>query len=371
MVQTSQPHEQVEDPFGMQRPTDRDAATAADEMADALSELQQARLVTTPGRPKEVFLSDDASLSRAKQAGSPAHEGESAVCYPEWDYRVQAYRETATVHLELAAEGPQEWVDRTLDGYRSMETLVRRRFEMLRARRVRLRKQPEGDDVDLDACIEAYADVRAGLPRPQAVYQTYREARRDMAVLLLVDVSGSTDGWISAHKRVIDVEREALLLVCIALQEMREPYSVLAFSGEGPRGVWVRLVKSFDEGFHPAVARRIAALEPERYTRAGAAIRHATAALMRQPVRHRLLLTLSDGKPNDNDHYDGRYGIEDMRQAVTEARLQGVSTFCLTVDRQAAGYLPAIFGASQYALLPRPELLPSALLEWMKRLVQS
>ena len=169
----------------------------------------------------------------------------------------------------------------------------------------------------------------------------------------------------------MDVEREALLLVSIALQGLHEPCCVLAFSGEGPHGVKVHTVKAFEEEFGPIVSRRIAALEPEHYTRAGAAIRHACAMLMAQGARHRLLLILSDGKPNDIDVYEGRYGVEDMRQAVVEARLQGIDSFCLTVDRQAANYLPGVFGVGQYALLPRPELLPTVLLDWMRRLVQS
>jgi nitric oxide reductase NorD protein len=164
------------------------------------------------------------------------------------------------------------------------------------------------------------------------------------------------------------VEREALLLVCIALEAMGERYTVQAFSGEGPGSVTVRSLKAFDERHGETTSRRIAALEPERYTRVGAALRHTTAMLMREPARHRLLLLLSDGKPNDMDHYEGRYGVEDMRQAVLEARLQGIFPFCLTVDRAAANYLPGVFGASQYALLPRPELLPSALLDWIRRL---
>ena len=97
---------------------------------------------------------------------------------------------------------------------------------------------------------------------------------------------------------------------------------------------------------------------------------HVSALLMGQGARHRLLLILSDGKPNDTDVYEGRYGVEDMRQAVIEARLQGIDSFCLTVDRQAANYLAGVFGVGQYALLPRPELLPIVLLDWMRRLVQ-
>ncbi len=131
----------------------------------------------------------------------------------------------------------------------------------------------------------------------------------------------------------------------------------------------VRELKVFDETFSNEVALRISALEPEHYTRAGAAIRHASTGLLQQAASHRLLLLLSDGKPNDKDDYEGRYGVEDMRQAVTEATLQGISTFCLTIDRQAANYLPRVFGAQQYALLPKPELLPGVLLEWLKRLI--
>ena len=119
------------------------------------------------------------------------------------------------------------------------------------------------------------------------------------------------------------------------------------------------------------MALRIAALEPERYTRVGAALRHATAQLMQVRAAHRLLLLLSDGKPNDIDAYEGRYGVEDARQAVGEARMQGIFPFCLTVDRQAASYLPAIFGAGRYGLLSHPERLPPLLLEWMKRLVSA
>src|SRR5690606_1545063 len=137
--------------------------------------------------------------------------------------------------------------------------------------------------------------------------------------------------------------------------------------GESRADVTVHTVKRFDEPYGNAVALRIASLEPERYTRVGAAVRHATALLMRQPASHRLLLLLSDGKPNDVDEYEGRYGVEDTYRAVTEARLQGVYPFCLTIDRRAAAYLPRIFGANQYAMLPRPELLPTVLLDWMRR----
>jgi nitric oxide reductase NorD protein len=372
MIQASAPHEVAEDPCGLQRPTDRDDQAPADEFAESLAELEQTRLVSTPGRPKEVLLSDDPPDARMKHGGGTGADGPEQIRYPEWDHRIQAYREPgATVRLLPATAGPQHWVDCTLAEHRSMLDAIRRRFEMMRAQRTPLRRQLDGDELDLEACIDAQADLRAGQPMAQALYRAQKRTKRDLAILLLIDVSGSTDGWISSGRRVIDVEREALLLVCIALGAMAAPFAVQAFSGHGPHSVTVRTLKRFDEPYGNPVATRIAALEPEQYTRAGTAIRHASATLMREPASQRLLLLLSDGKPNDVDVYEGRYGVEDMRRAVVEAKLQGIAPFCLTVDRHAAAYLPGVFGAHQYALLAKPSMLPTALLDWIHRLVMS
>lgn len=370
LLQASQPHEKAEDPRGLQRPTDRDDLAATDELADALSELPEARLVSTASPPREVLLSDDPPEPRAKAARSATSANGAPLTYPEWDYRIGAYHPSAaTVHVVPCGAGVESWFEQTLDRHRGLLQQIRRQFELLRAGRSRLRKQVEGDEIDLDAYLESQADFRAGLPLAQGLYQTQRRVERELAIVLLVDVSGSTDSWVAAHRRIIDVEREALLLVCVALEGLSQPYAVQAFSGEGPEHVTIRNVKSFDERFAAPVAQRISSLEPEQYTRVGAAVRHATALLMGQPARHRLLLLLSDGKPNDVDQYSGRYGVEDLRQAVAEAKLQGVSPFCVTVDRQAAGYLPFVFGAGHYALLTRPELLPMALLDWLRRLI--
>ncbi|CEA04601.1 von Willebrand factor, type A [Pseudomonas saudimassiliensis] len=370
MVQADEPHQHAEDPFGLNRPVDKDEDISADEYGDMLSELSEARLVSTPGRSKEVLISDDPPDTNTAMQLKTAMREQRGLRYPEWDYRIQGYRQPgATLHVLPNLPGSQAWVDETLEAHRSLLNQIRRRFEMLSAQRVTRRKQLDGDDIDLQAYIDSYADYRAGGSLSDALYQTRRTAERNLAVTLLIDISGSTDSWVSTNRRIIDVEREALLLVSVALDGLGEPWSIQAFSGEGPDAVIVRQIKDFAEGFSNEVALRISSLEPEHYTRAGAAIRHASRDLLQQPASHRLLLVLSDGKPNDRDIYEGQYGVEDMRQAVTEATLQGISAFCLTIDRQAPAYLPRIFGAHNYALLPRPELLPTALLDWMKRLV--
>ncbi|QGZ38480.1 nitric oxide reductase NorD protein [Pseudoduganella flava] len=371
MVQTAEPQQKAEDPLGLQRPLDREEGAAAEELADALSELDEARLVATPGTPQEVLTADDPPAGHARVSPAAA-AGTGTFRYPEWDWRRAAYLDPGTtVHVRPAPPGDPAWVEHTLARRAGLLGDVRRRFELLRARRQRLHAQLDGDDVDLQAWLDAQADVQAGLPLSQRLYAAERHTRRDLAVTLLVDVSGSTDGWVAPHSRVIDVEREALLLVCTALDTLGERFSVRAFSGAGPHGVTVADVKTFAAPFDAAARLRIAGLEPDRYTRAGAALRHAATGLMAVPAAHRLLLLLSDGKPNDQDGYDGPYGIEDMRQAVIEARLQGIRPFCLTVDHAGPAYLPRIFGAGQYGLLPRTELMPALLLDWLRRLVSA
>lgn len=370
MVQMDQPHAVAEDPMGLVRPTDRDDDVPAEELGEMVSELREARLVRSPGQAREILLSPDPPAARTTVALPGQAAGEEAVHYPEWDFRSGSYgTRYATVRIRPPESGPRTWVETTRAAHRALLAEVRRRFEALRAERVTLRRREDGEALDLAACVDSLADFRAGRSRSQAVYQTRRPERRNLAITLLIDVSGSTDGWISQSRRIIDVEREALLLVCEALDGLREAFQVQAFSGNGPGCVTMRMVKDFEETYSDTTACRIAALEPEDFTRAGAAIRHATAALVHQPVAHRLLVLLSDGKPNDHDEYEGRYGVEDMRQAVSEARLQGVSPFCLTIDRQAPAYLPRIFGVGGYAILNRPEALPVVLLDWLKRLI--
>ncbi|MGY0650872.1 nitric oxide reductase activation protein NorD [Luteimonas sp. A537] len=370
MIQQDAPHEVAEDPFGLQRPVDRDDETSADEYGDMLSELSSTRMIAAPDPPREVLLSDDPPASRAKIEFDDPDAGGTRFRYPEWDHASASYIEHGTtVRMVPPPDGDPAWIDATLARHRSHLDGIRRQFEALRPERVRMRRQSDGEDIDIDACVEGRADLRAGGFLREGLYETRRPGRRSIAVSLLVDVSGSTDGFIGGGRRVIDVEREALLLVCMALEGLGEPFSAMAFSGEGPHGVSMRTLKAFDEAYGPDIALRIAGLEPENYTRAGAAIRHATALLMRQPAEHRLLLMLSDGKPNDADRYDGLFGVEDMRQSVTEARLQGIFPFCLTVDLQAPGYLPKVFGPESYAVLSAPERLPLVLLDWTRRLL--
>ena len=367
MPRFDDPMESVEDPKGLQRPADRDAARA-DEIADALADLPEARVVRTPDPAREVLRSDGAWPTGESPTGSRASA--SGISYPEWDHRRGGYRfPGAIVRTGPASAGDADWARRVLERHATLVRQVRRRFDGLRPRRARLGRQPDGPDLDLGTYVGAFADRRAGRPGDDRLYADSRPARRELAIAVLADVSASTDAWVAGSRRIVDVEKEALVVLLEALDVLGDRHAVLAFSGQGPSAVHVVTVKGFAETARGAAWPRIAALEPDGYTRAGAAIRHAGALLGAERARHRLLLVISDGKPNDVDEYAGRYGIEDTRQAVAEARLQGLQAFCLTVDREAPAYLPRVFGPRGFAVLPRPERLPAVLVEMLRSLV--
>jgi nitric oxide reductase NorD protein len=287
--------------------------------------------------------------------------------YPEWHYRRNAYLpDHCRVICTKAVEEGESWQpDR--ETHRRIRQ-VRRQFEALRPRHEILRGQLDGVELDLEALIRARSDLRASGVGSDRVYQASRRQARDLAVLLLVDVSLSTDGWID-NRRILDVEKEALTVLAHGLAACGDDHAILTFTSR--RRNWVRIdsVKDFDEPFSAQVTRRISALKPGFYTRIGAALRHAVTRLDERPNRHRLIILLTDGKPNDIDHYEGRYGIEDTRRAVQEARRAGIAVFGVTVDREAKDYFPTLFGRGGYAIVDHIARLPSALPALYRHLV--
>ncbi|MAL99322.1 MAG: hypothetical protein CL583_12840 [Alteromonadaceae bacterium] len=369
MVQPAIPMEHVEDPMGMQRPADREQEADAGGMSESLSELQETTVVTTPEPAKEIMTSDE---KPARDSVSGRRSGlANGISYPEWDYQADNYRAHGTiVRLLNPALGNPDWVTAVNARNRRQLADVRRRFEAMRTRRQAQRRQIDGDDIDIEEYVSAFADQRAGLPVSERLFQCDRNLRRDCAVLLLIDISGSTDAWVSGGQRIIDVAKESLVLVTSALEALGDPYAIQAFSGEGPGKVCVTEIKHFDTQATPTLYRRIAALEPDRFTRVGAALRHATATLMESNAQNRLLIVLSDGKPNDVDQYESRYGVEDTRKAVAEASMQGIHPFCITVDREAPEYMPYMFGPRRYAMLPQVDKLPVVLLDLLGRFIR-
>ena len=281
------------------------------------------------------------------------------VTYPEWDHRRGCYHPDHCRVIEAAAI-----TDATCwqpdQATRRRIRLVRRQFEALRPRSELLRQQWDGPELDVDAAVRSQIDVLATGLGSNRIYQAYRQQARDLAVSVLVDVSLSTDAWV-ANRRVLDIEKEALMVLAHALASCADPFEIRTFTSRRRDYIRIEAVKKFEEPLSDTVLERIAGLRPGYYTRIGAALRHTANNLEARGERHRLILVLTDGKPNDLDHYEGRYGIEDTRMAIKEARRMGLAVFGITIDRKAQDYFPYLFGRGGYAIVRNTGNLPLAI----------
>ncbi len=301
---------------------------------------------------------------------STAHDAR-AVRYPEWDHTIQDYRMNWCLVAERPAEtGSAESVDEILAAHRSAITPLRRIFENLRPPAFRrVAGQADGDDLDIDAVVRRAAELRAGSAGDDRLYVRREKRQRDVAVAFLVDVSGSTSRRLDSGRRVIDVEKESLVLLCEALEAVGDQYGLYAYSGQGRASVDFLTIKDFDDRLGPTTAHRLGGLGPRQQNRDGAAIRHASAKLLARDAIHRLLILVSDGRPLDGEYKD-EYALEDTKTALREARQRGINPFCVTIDREADLYMRRMYGDVQFAVIDRVESLPSRLPRMYHRLTR-
>lgn len=314
----------------------------------------------TPARTAETSpQADDTAPDAAIPPGSS-----DALFYDEWDYQRHHYRKNWCVLRETdVIAGDGAFVETTLRKYAPQVAQLKRCFEMLRGEDRLLKRMKHGDNIDLDAVIAAYADMRSGRELSERLLTKRHKTERNLAAIFMVDMSGSTKGWIN------DAEREALVLLAEALEVLGDRYAIYGFSGITRKRCEIYRIKRFDEPYTSTVRQRIAGVRPQDYTRMGAAIRHLTTLLQRVEARTKLLITLSDGKPDDySDHYRGQYGIEDTRQALIEAHRAGIKPFCVTIDREARDYLPHMYGAVNWTLVDDVSRLPLKVAEIYRRL---
>ena len=318
-----------------------------------LTEIPEEYLTPAGEGEYDASLLEDEELDPDEVWGGTYHE-EGAWFYDEWDFGRLHYRKNWCVLRELEQEaGDAGFYARTLDKYRGLVRSLHRTFEVLRGEDRVLRRQPQGEDIDIDAFVEALADTQSGMEMSDRVFSRMHKDERNIAVLFMVDMSGSTKGWIN------EAEREALVLLVESLQVLRDRYAIYGFSGWARKRCEVYRIKRFDEPLSDRVKGAIGGIEPKDYTRMGAPIRHFTRMLQEVEARTKLLITLSDGKPDDYDHYyRGEYGIEDTRQALFEARVAGIHPFCITIDREGADYLPHMYGRANYVVLDDVAKLP-------------
>lgn len=220
--------------------------------------------------------------------------------------------------------------------------------------------QINGSELDLDAWIDHYTRPVKDSSK-QSFYIDNQHKYRDISCLLLADISLSTESYINNEQQVIDAIREALIIFSEALHALADPFAIYGFSSIRSSHIRYHILKNFNMRYDKYVRGRIARIEPGFYTRMGAAIRQSCQILAKQQTKDKLLLIISDGKPNDLDQYEGRYGIEDTRQAVLAAKKLGIEPFCITIDKKGNDYLPYLFGQFGFTIVKDPTLLAKAI----------
>jgi len=278
----------------------------------------------------------------------------------EWDYRKGEYlinyvRIKPQITINVV---PIELPKRLNKTVRKIQT----ELDLLELDRVKNDNLPYGDEINLDTWIE-YSSHQNKSMHHQKFYTTFEKKTRDMATLILADVSLSTEGGITQDVRVIDVIKDALMVFSEALEKLQDKFAIYSFSSLQNKKVYFNIIKNFQDKYSNLIRGRIDSMKPQYYTRLGAAIRESAKILDKQQSANKLLLIISDGKPNDEDRYDGRYGIEDTKKALEEVKKKGIVPFCLTVDLDAKEYLNYLFGRNGYAVVRDGQKLPKVLSE--------
>lgn len=297
--------------------------------------------------------------------------GERVFQYDEWDHKIEDYRPgwcTLTEHRQTRTQ--EGFVAATFHEFGGIVTQIRRNFQLMRPERLRkMRYQEDGDDLDTDGLVEYVVDRKARVAPAGRVYIKRDKKDRDVTTAFVVDMSSSTDRKIDGRKRIIDIEKEALLLMCEALEAIRDEYAIYGFSGSGRDDAQFYVVKELGERYDDRVKGRIGGIYSRQKTRMGPALRHATRRLAAADSQVKLMILLTDGKPYDSDTYqDNTYAQEDTKMALREARREKIHLFCVTVDKEAADYLPHMYSDANFVIIDDVRTLPQKLPQLYRRL---
>ena len=323
------------------------------------------------GDPDELTGAE--AWSEAETPEQVLAEGEVAYNYDEWDRELTDHRlGWCRVIEKRVKHGDRSFVEHTRERHKGVISSIRHQFQLMKPENLtRVANEVDGEEFDLNAVIDYVIDRHADGQQSERIYTKRLRRRRDVAVSFLLDQSSSTARTIGRHplqpytrpgRRIIEIEKEGLVLMSEALEAVGDVYSINGFTSEGRRNVKFYVVKDFNEKYSDEVKQRIGGINYQNNTRLGAAIRHATARLAKQDARTRLLIVLSDGRPYDHDYGDARYAREDTREALRQAKNEGITPFCITIDRESEAELKDLYGEIGYTIiddvLSLPERLP-------------
>ena len=310
----------------------------------------------------EFFPYEDEGISYNQMEGrEPVSE---PYHYPEWDYHVQLHRPSwATVFERRQGRGTPELIDDVLTEHKGVSHRIKQIIDRLRPQgTARQRRLEDGDELDINAAVDAMVTLRIGLQPDMRITMRHVINRRDLAVLILLDLSESTNETVrGTDKTVLELTREACALVATAIDGIGDPFAIHGFASDGRHDVQYYRFKDFEQRLDDDVKSRLAGMKGGLSTRMGAAMRHAGRHLMQRSEKHKLLLIVTDGEPADIDERDPQYLRMDTKKAAEELRQNGVLSYCLTLDPEADRYVSRIFGANNYTIIDNVKRLPEKL----------
>ncbi|TMU56135.1 nitric oxide reductase activation protein NorD [Flagellimonas algicola] len=334
--------------------------------ANALEDLNMKFTVRVDDTAHSVYQADFVENTTIAESADRDDKG-YFVSYDEWDFTKRNYKENfcKVYPKTIAKTNPdyyREAVSKnrsTLLGLRKMLTTVNNKYQQQR-------RQTQGEEFDLDAITDLFVDVNTGHTPSEKIYLCKRKKEKDLSILLLLDSSLSSDGY-AAGNRVIDVEKQVSILFGEILEEFNIDFSINSFYSKTRNHSSYITMKGFDEDWNRAKFK-IGAIEPNGYTRIGPALRHSGALLDKRDTKNKWVILISDGKPNDYDRYEGKYGINDIKQALRELNERQINSYALAIEAQAKYYLPQMFGQNHYQILTTPVELLQSLVKLYERI---
>ena len=337
---------------------DMDGDDELDDHSNALEDLNMKYTVRVDDTAHSVYQADfieNTTVSESAEANSKGY----FITYDEWDYSKRVYKDNfCKVYPKTVLKKDVGYYKNTVSKNRSTLVGLRKKLTTVNNKYQQQRRQTQGEEFDIDAITDLYVDVNSGHTPSEKIYLSKRKKEKDLSILLLLDISLSSDGY-AAGNRVIDVEKQVSILFGEILDEFNIDFSIDCFYSKTRNHSTYLSIKGFDEDWDKAKFK-IGAVEPSGYTRIGAALRHSGALLDKRDAKNKWVILISDGKPNDYDKYEGKYGINDIKQALRELNQRQINSYALAIEAQAKYYLPQMFGQNHYQILTTPvELLES------------
>ncbi|WKV12950.1 nitric oxide reductase activation protein NorD [Marivirga harenae] len=340
---------------------DFDGSDELEKHQDALEELRMRQTVRVDEPVHSVYQADfveQATISESAEKDSKAFY----VSYDEWDYKSKSYKKDfCKLFPDFQKELDFNYYQNTIRKNKSVLNSLRKMVASINNKAQQQRRLSNGSNFDLDAVVDFYTDMHAKRTPNENIYTENRKKQKDLSLMILLDLSLSSDSFVN-NRRVLDVEKEVSILFGEILNEFGIDFCIDGFYSKTRNHSSYLTIKDFDENWTYA-KNKVGAIAPSGYTRIGTALRHAGTRLQNRESQNKWVILLSDGKPNDYDRYEGKYGVKDVKQALKEFDLMNINSYAVAIESQAKYYLPQMFGQNHYQILSKPEDLIHSLVK--------